>query len=542
MPEPGRPKICLSMIVKNEAHVIRRCLDSVLRIIDHWVIVDTGSTDGTQEIIRKHLRHIPGTLHQRDWKDFAHNRSEALSLARDCADYTLVIDADDALELPKGYHLPPLDADGYTVDIHDNALLYRRTQIVSNRLRWFYRGVLHEFIECEGPARTAHLPIVMRRNHDGARRRDPETYRRDAEVLETALSTETDPFLRTRYTFYLAQSYRDCGALGKSLDTYLARARLGGWQEEVYVSLLQAARLVELQGFSEDEVLGTYEAATEALPTRVEAAHAASRFCRLHSLHKRGYEIAWSGLDKPLPSGALFAEPWVYDYGLLDELSINAYWCGRYTDCIHACDRLLNEGKMPADMRERVQRNRSFAAEKLRADPQVEIDAYILLLRQAREAESAGQPAEKVLALYGAANNLVPQRAEALHGAARYCRNHAMYARGYEFAVQGLTLPRPRNMPALEHWIYDYGLLDELAVNAYWVERYQDSVGACEALLADGKLPAAMRERVSVNRQLALAKCAEEIRKRKFAQPATAEGMRLFQGLLAEELREPSSP
>ena len=43
--------LCLCMIVKNEAPVIRRCLDSVRSLIDYWVIVDTGSTDGTQDIV-----------------------------------------------------------------------------------------------------------------------------------------------------------------------------------------------------------------------------------------------------------------------------------------------------------------------------------------------------------------------------------------------------------------------------------------------------------------------------------------------------------
>ena len=98
----GETKLCLNMIVKNEALVIRRCLDSVRPIIDHWVIVDTGSTDGTQDIIREHLRDLPGELHERPWRNFAHNRSEALELARGRSDYTLIIDADDTLEIAPG--------------------------------------------------------------------------------------------------------------------------------------------------------------------------------------------------------------------------------------------------------------------------------------------------------------------------------------------------------------------------------------------------------------------------------------------------------
>src|SRR5258708_9713159 len=89
--------ICLNMIVKNEAPVIRRCLDSVRPLIDHWVIVDTGSTDGTRDIIRDCLRDVPGELHERPWKNFAHNRNEALALARGHGDYVFLIDADEVL-------------------------------------------------------------------------------------------------------------------------------------------------------------------------------------------------------------------------------------------------------------------------------------------------------------------------------------------------------------------------------------------------------------------------------------------------------------
>src|SRR5215471_3825198 len=90
--------LCLNMIVKNEAPVIARCLASVRPIIDYWVIVDTGSTDRTQEAIRTLMGDLPGQLHERPWRDFGHNRTEALELAQPHGEYMLWIDADDALE------------------------------------------------------------------------------------------------------------------------------------------------------------------------------------------------------------------------------------------------------------------------------------------------------------------------------------------------------------------------------------------------------------------------------------------------------------
>ena len=89
-----QPTICLTMIVKNESEVIRRCIDSVRNYINYWVIVDTGSTDGTQELIKEIMNEydIPGELHERPWVDFGHNRTESLQYAKDKCDYRLIID------------------------------------------------------------------------------------------------------------------------------------------------------------------------------------------------------------------------------------------------------------------------------------------------------------------------------------------------------------------------------------------------------------------------------------------------------------------
>jgi glycosyltransferase involved in cell wall biosynthesis len=369
--------LCLNMIVKNEAPVINRCIDSVRSIIDRWVIVDTGSTDGTQDIIRERLRDVPGELHERPWRDFAHNRSEALELARGKSDYTLIIDADDALEVAPNTVLPELSADSYMIEIGDTGTVYRRMQLVRSAQAWRYEGVLHEYLTCDGAGPSGELPgIRMRRNHDGARRRDPATYRRDAAVLEAALKTETNPFLLARYRFYLAQSYRDCGDCEKALEHYLARAELGFWQEEVFISLYSAAKMKERLEHPEQDVVNAYLRAADALPTRAEALHGASRFCRYKKRYQEGYRIAKRGLQIPMPaSDSLFVEPGIYETGLLDELSVNAYWAGCNWESLDASLNLLATGKLSAADTRRVVANARLASERLPRDPAADAGA-----------------------------------------------------------------------------------------------------------------------------------------------------------------------
>jgi glycosyltransferase involved in cell wall biosynthesis len=103
-----KQQICLNMIVKDESKIIKRGLATVKPIIDYWVIVDTGSTDGTQQIIKDFMQDIPGELHERPWKNFAYNRNQALALAKGKADYILFMDADETLEFSPNFKMPTL--------------------------------------------------------------------------------------------------------------------------------------------------------------------------------------------------------------------------------------------------------------------------------------------------------------------------------------------------------------------------------------------------------------------------------------------------
>lgn len=66
------------------------------------------------------------------------------------------------------------------------------------------RGFARIFLTREEPLEVSHLPVVMLRNHDCARRKDPQTYSKNTEILEHALAIEGDKFLISGHRFYLA--------------------------------------------------------------------------------------------------------------------------------------------------------------------------------------------------------------------------------------------------------------------------------------------------------------------------------------------------
>jgi GR25 family glycosyltransferase involved in LPS biosynthesis len=317
-------------------------------------------------------KKVDGAVIEEPWRDFAYNRSFAMAKLREVesVDYAMVIDADDTLEIDEGFDpasfKEKLTADFYDVPVRHGSIAHHRPQLFSNRLPFSFKGVLHEYLEAPpGNLRRETLAgFAVRASTGGARSQNPRKYQDDAAVLERALSTETNSFLISRYTFYLAQSYRDCGEREKALENYLKRAELGNWVEEIYVSLFEAGNLMAAIDRPFDEVIATWGRASKLVPARAEALHAASRYCRDKGKNAQGTEIARPGLDLKQPNG-LFVQPWVYDYGLLDEFSVNAYWAGAYRDSLDATLKVLASEKLPSSMVKRIAANARFAADKL---------------------------------------------------------------------------------------------------------------------------------------------------------------------------------
>lgn len=347
------------MIVKDEARVIERCLASVKPVIDRWVIVDTGSTDGTQEIIRRVMADIPGQLHERPWRNFGHNRTEALELARAQGDYLLFIDADEQLKVDSTFDPTQLSGDAYSLTTYFGNLVYDRVSLVNSRLPWKWCGVLHEYLDAGRAVAQPRLPgLGILVTPDGARSNDPHKFEKDAAVLEEALKAEPD---NARYWFYLGQSYRDCGQFARALHAYQRRLTLGGWEEEVWYALLQVARMKELLAAPQDEVTAAYLAAHERRPSRAESLVSLVIYLRSKQAWQNAYGYAQAALSIPMTTDRLFVESDSYGWRRADEYALAAFYCGQTAEAARIWEGVLASRSFPESEQPRLQENLQHA-------------------------------------------------------------------------------------------------------------------------------------------------------------------------------------
>ena len=368
IPVPAKQKICLNMIVKDESEVIRRCLNSVKSVIDYWVIVDTGSTDGTQEIVKTYLKAIPGELYERPWKNFGANRSEAFELAKGKGDYILFMDADDTLEFEVDAKFPLLTHDLYTMWRGVKGFTYLKPQLAKADLPWKWIGVTHEYLGCDQFHTSETLEGVKYVSGEGGSSyRDPKRkFMKNVELLTEGLKQEPD---NGRYMFYLAESYRDADEKGKALEWFQKRIKAGGWDEELFWSKLQSAILLDDLGFPSTVVAEGFLEAHRFRPHRVEPIYHLAELYNRERNYDKAYEYlrAWTFISQPSEKDSLFNMDWMRDYGLLFQLSICSYYVGHYEECLEAADKLLAMPELPESWRQIAKSNREFPVEKLSA-------------------------------------------------------------------------------------------------------------------------------------------------------------------------------
>jgi glycosyltransferase involved in cell wall biosynthesis len=83
--------LSIVIITRNEAHVIAGTLNSVLPVSNDIVVVDNGSTDGTQDIARQ----LRATVIETGWDGYGANKNKGNAAATN--DWIFSLDADEAI-------------------------------------------------------------------------------------------------------------------------------------------------------------------------------------------------------------------------------------------------------------------------------------------------------------------------------------------------------------------------------------------------------------------------------------------------------------
>lgn len=328
------------MIVKNEAERIFRALESARPHIACFAIQDTGSTDGTIEIIEEWaaLHNIPGDIGRGSFVDFAQARNEALDLARRRTDwdYLLLCDADMELVVKDEDWLYGVLAESHDMYQCAGALHYQNRRLLSRWSSATYVTPTHEFLNAATGGCIPMDKAFFVDHADGSNRKDK--FVRDIRILKKALKNGEEP--KDRIYYYLAQSYRDAGRHRDAITWYQRRIDLGGWAEEVWSAHTNIASCHRALG-NIGEFLRWNIAAYNYRPSRGESLYDVAKYFREEGQNPASVLFSDAGMRLPLSTDALFVNDYVYKQGLKDEFSISAYYVpGRRDDGFRVADEL----------------------------------------------------------------------------------------------------------------------------------------------------------------------------------------------------------
>lgn len=370
-------KICLTMIVKNEAKNMPRLLDSVKSVIDMISIVDTGSEDNTKEVILNWSKknNIPATVHNELFKNFSYNRTHSVKVAKDTyknADYFLLSDADFVWEVSSDFNKSLLVDHKYMILQYNKLISYWNVRLLSADVDWECVGVTHEYWQqCKTQTnysreiRSNKLnSLKINDKEDGGCKTDK--FERDEKLLREGLSDpDTPEDLKTRYTFYLAQTLKDVQKYLLAIEYYKKRIARKGWEEEIYYSKYQIGfcyeklawnykeviKLLTKENLSQDEISfvekwnpdklspleisimskkcyddasKNYLKAYNYRKSRAEALYYCTKMYRTLEMHDKAFELAVIGKKIKYPQDTLFVQHECYDYLFDMEIVLNS--------------------------------------------------------------------------------------------------------------------------------------------------------------------------------------------------------------------------
>jgi len=267
--------ISVLIMVKNEEIGIVKTIESCRDVVTNVIILDTGSTDNTINVIQNTCKKHNLALHLKHgtFVDFSTSRNVLLEYAESVVDRSvkshlfLLVDAED--ELKSGSVLCDVadsliqadDSGGYMIlqDLKgagNSTTKYLRILLIKPYHGWRYTGVVHEYIYRPDGKQCAqkfnNIVLYQDRSQNVA---SGKRFVKDRELL---LQKYQDTPHDTRNLFYLAQTCYALRLYDEALNYYQERAKLQGYIEEKGYSYMKVGECHELLKNPWEESLRAY--------------------------------------------------------------------------------------------------------------------------------------------------------------------------------------------------------------------------------------------------------------------------------------------
>jgi len=217
-------KIYGLLIVKNEAEVLQRCIDSYSKALDGFYILDTGSADINYLKKINSEKNVATFFHDFENFQFDVARNELISkveniVSLDDSTYFMMIDADD---LHDGSQLPLLTKDVYSVQYETSPrFLMKAFRLWKAKLKLRYQDAVHEYLKWDAGAEVGSLETKIYHKPLPTKVKDPE---RNYKLLRKEMPT-------LRQLFYMGNELMDLNRPKEAIiywKHYIDRANFEG--------------------------------------------------------------------------------------------------------------------------------------------------------------------------------------------------------------------------------------------------------------------------------------------------------------------------
>lgn len=349
-------RICLAMIVRNEAATMPRLVASLGDLVDEWCIIDTGSDDGTPELVQRLLGHLPGRLEQRPWKDFGHNRTELVRLCRTLPGVThlLLADADMTFAVSDEFRsaLAAQTASRFLLRVVSGDHEFRMPYLVRNDVDWYYESPTHEYLASSTPVESTYFDdLVVIHHADGGTR--GEKHERDRRLLEARIVERPDD---VRSVFYLARTLQYLGLDDEAIAMFERRNAMGQWDQERYICLREIG-MIHAGAGRPAEASWAWQRAISLRPSRAEAYYRLGKLLNEAELYLPARLWLDRAVELPPSDDELFVERWIESWGVRFEHARARWWTGDHAYAYQVCAELIEQPDVPEHIRELCRSN-----------------------------------------------------------------------------------------------------------------------------------------------------------------------------------------